>query len=88
MNAKQLKFLKEILSEEDYCHLLSLSSKKTTTAEPGPSVEKVQCDAMTKKGVQCKKTGGIDGKCATHSEKPKESGLNKRVAKLAVPIGA
>lgn len=79
MNAKQLAFLKEILSTENYEKVIAMGKKveKTVVAE-----EKVQCSGVTKKNEQCKKWAKYDGLCASHGG-PKHSALHQAVAGVA-----
>ncbi len=79
MNAKQLAFLKEILSTENYEKVIAMGKK---TKEPVVAVEKVQCSGLTKKNEQCKKSAKYDGLCASHGG-PKHSDLHQLVANVA-----
>jgi hypothetical protein len=62
MNQKQIKFLKEVLSSEDFEHLMSLNVKL-------PQVEKKPCTAITKKKDPCKNKAITRGLCTRHCEK-------------------
>jgi hypothetical protein len=71
MNRKQLKFLQEILSADQFEHLMSLAVRREPRApkEPKPEVAKEPCTAVTKKNEPCKNKAISGGLCTRHCEK-------------------
>jgi len=68
MNRKQLKFLQEILSADQFEHLMSLAGTRAPK-EPKPEAVKEPCTAVTKKNEPCKNKAVSGGLCTRHCEK-------------------